>query len=221
MLKLLFTNGCRLLLLISLSGCAILNTFETPGVLEPGDADVEFGFSMAPAALGQDSAARGFADRVPGAVLGHGYATWRVGLVERFEMSMHSGIGPKSIGVGSKLQLLRSPVLVAANAGVSYRDFGLNFYGSVSSETQAFYSGLLVGGERLYGGAKLTKLHGLRSEDCDRCESTTIEHHLWLPQISLGFAGANKVRPTFEANLYLAPEAVVTVGLAFRVAALR
>ena len=65
-------------------------------------------------------------------------------------MKLSSGIGPKSLGAGAKLRLFQESMLVALNSGVSYRDFSFSFYGTTSTQTHVYYSGLLVTAGRLH-----------------------------------------------------------------------
>lgn len=190
-----------LMLTAALSGgCISYSTFQTPTVLDEGDALIGVG-------------ATGVSGDTDFGVLPEVYA--RYGFSERVDAGAKiTGIPPFGLVFGDvKYQLVDGPVALAADLGVSYAggSADISFGGDEPSEEGYSFVGLypavMVGTDRLYGGAKAIYI------------ASGIADTEWISGNVFGlFAGTSfgdRVRLLPEVHAYFGDDVAVLGGIAF------
>lgn len=143
-------NGALLVLVLAValleSGCGVpFSTLYGPAPLLAGTRAAGLG-------VGPIFVADGLEMDLDLVVLGM-YASRRVGLSDRLEVGGSAGI-LNGLAVDAKYVLVERPFFVSANAAVST---------DVAGEAMGFHPALLLGSERVYGGAKLMALRNAYS----------------------------------------------------------
>lgn len=180
------------------AGCISYSNFQMPDVLDEGDALIGVGATAVAAdqfgLLPEVYARYGFSDRVDaGAKI--------------------AGIPPFGLLFGDvKYQLVDGPVAVAADLGISYAggSADIPFDDDESEEDYSFvglYPAIMVGTDRLYGGAKAIYIAG-GTADTE-----------WISGDVFGlFAGTSfgdRVRLLPEVHAYFGDDVAVLGGIAF------
>lgn len=170
-------------LVLVLSGCVSLSTFQSPRVLDPGTTQLGAGVIVTGGEAGTGEVAivarRGLADGVD-----VGAKLWGI---------------PPFLGLYAdvRYQILREPFLVSGTLGGSVFSVREDGDDDRSVSTTALYPTVLVGTERLFGGVRWTQVFGSAGD---------LEENY-----GVGFPGI-VVGASFGSRLILAPEVNVHFG---------
>ena len=206
-----------LLAVVTLPGCAALNTFQTADVLSPGEFELRPGVTIGSSGrvlnhYNDDRA------RIP---LGRGVDLGaRVGILPRVDVGAHV-VGLAAVGADVKVQLVSGALSVAANAGAGMGKAGESgFGGSTTTESRARYGGLFVGYKDLYAAFKLTDYFYRKEEYQDVGGFLgRYEYDRLIPGLALGALGDREddLQPILEMNAYFLPHPVLTLSMGIRI----
>lgn len=149
-----FKCTCLGALMVALSGCVSLSTFQSPNTVDEGATELGLGISFMNAAGEEDF------------FLGETALIGRHGLGERMDVGAKLWatpavlIVPATLGVYGdvRYQIIRDPVYVSASMGVSYFSAGTADDDTFRMETAAIYPTLMAGTRQLYAGVKWTRM---------------------------------------------------------------
>ncbi len=199
-----------LLLLFASSGC-FYATFQTPEVIRPGHVTVGLGGAFGMGQVFREGEGHNSHLLVETDL----YA--RVGVLPNMDVGARLAI-PLGVMADVKYQLLRAPVLLAMDFGMSYaEEQGTQFGKEVNSTYLNFYPMLIGGTKHVYAGLKTVVIL-----ENDKIAGRTINH--LYPGLVLGAALGRRLKLMPELNLYLGanthsgwPETIVhgVLGLQF------
>jgi hypothetical protein len=168
---------------LNLTHCVSFTTFQTPEVMEKGEAKAGVGVS------GYGSGGIGVIDI---------YGRWGLGGQTDLGLKI-AGIPPFFLLKGDvKYQFIEDPLNMSASMGVSY--MGLD-----GNSTYGFYPMVLAGGQHFYGGLKGIFFSGrfsLEDEDGDTTFSTDFATEKPLLGAVLGARFGKKLQVLPELNFY-------------------
>lgn len=184
-------------------GCVSHTTFQSPRVLDPGQANVGLG--------GAGWVQRHDTHRHHGFLEGVLYG--RVGVTRNLDVGIKL-FGPFGGIFGDvKYQLWQRPPFVSADLGFSYGRFGDMPDSGDDFDYLGFYPMVLFGYEDLYGGVKLIYVEEVRHRKYGPGGTETERYS--RPGIVVGTSVGSKVRMRPEMNIYKISDGVLfTAGLA-------
>lgn len=201
-------NGATAMALLVCSGCAAMNTFQTPAVLEPGTVLLSPGIAFGTRAPTKDAALPD-GGLIP---LGRGlHLHGRVGVLPHVDVGVQV-VGLGAVGLDAKAGFRHRSLRVAGNAGLGrggIESSGLTGYESRTIRT--YFGGVFLGYKGAYVGTKIIDYTYRR--DAPEANQT---YHRVLPSLGVGYAAGERqrARPVLEVNLYPFPdEVVVTWGM--------
>ncbi len=196
--------------LLLLGGCSPLNTLQTPDVRPPGGVLV--GMGLTAGASGNVIEGNRENNDLP---FTHTELYLRLGLLPGVEAGARV-VGLVGYALDAKVQLLREPLLVAANAGFGRASEDYCFYGCAATNVSTRFAGLIAGTRHVYGALKLTDYaYRFRGgpDDAEAFEQL-------LPGLAFGVvnrASGSRVQLVLEANAYFMPEPAYTFSAGLQI----
>ncbi|MEO0206424.1 MAG: hypothetical protein ABIL22_07100, partial [candidate division WOR-3 bacterium] len=169
-------------LLVMLTGCMSVTTFQSPKVLDPGEKTAGIGVGA------HGGYAYGYIKPL------HIDIFARIGLMKKID----AGIKLYSYGVlgDMKYQVIKSPLFTSLDIGFSYV-YGPDFDGYRS--VLGAYPMLIIGTERYYTGAKFIHVKDVSLTDQKEYLKTDI---YTFPAVLMGASFGNKLKIIPELNIY-------------------
>ncbi len=181
------------------AGCMSFTSFQTPEVMPTRGKSIGMGMA-------------------------HTGVTFEGDLMARYGLFKNADAGAKlsfplaSISADLKYQLLRKPLLVAADVGLSYGRFCDMPDAGNDYDYLTLYPELLLGTSHVYTAVRATGEYEIEHVKYDHHTNVTAR---WLPQLFLGGSFGNRFR--IQPELYLTvpwsggkPDILPGIGLAFQ-----
>lgn len=195
------------------SGCAVMNTFQTPTVLEPGKVAFSPGIVVGSRGPSEDPA---LPDRglIP---IGRGLQFHgRIGVLPHVEVGAHL-VGLQAAGLDAKVGFQREAFRIAANVGLGVSKWdGKGLSGFEDRTTHTRFGGIFAGYGGGYVGLKLADYQHRR-----RAPEEAVERYdRLIPGVTFGYMGVARrnSKPMMEISLYRFPgEVVFTLGMGVQI----